>query len=96
MDRRQEPTAIIQVRGHPGLGQVAIGQTVRDGRILDRLGKQRKCNLPKQTNKQTKLGLGYKREKSKIFFNKAYSGVAKGDGAGGEVEWSLGLADASY
>lgn len=46
--------------------------------------------------KQQQLGLGYKREKSKIFFNKVYSGVAKGEGAGGEVEWSLGLADASH
>lgn len=93
MDSRQEPTAIIQVRGHAGLGQVAIGQTVRDEHILDRLGKQRKCNLPK---KKKRLGLGYKREKSKIFFNKVYSGIAKGEGAGGEVEWSLGLADASH
>lgn len=46
--------------------------------------------------KQQQLGLGYKREKSKIFFNKVYSGVAKGEGAGREVEWSLGLADASH
>ena len=80
---------------HPGErlcwpSQVAIGQTVRDKHILDRLGKQRKCNLPKKKKKT--LGLSYKREKSKIFFNKVYSGVAKGEGWSG----SLGLADASY
>lgn len=57
MDSRQEPTAIIQVRGHPGLGQVAIGQTGRDEHILDRLGKQKKCNLPKK-KKTTTTGFG--------------------------------------
>ena len=49
---------------HPGErsrwpSQVVIGQTVRDEHILDRLGKQRKCNLPKtKQNKTKKTGFG--------------------------------------
>ena len=52
----------------------------------------RKYDLPKKKSKQINWGLGYKREKSKIFFNKVYSGGAKGDGAGEGVEWEFGVS----
>lgn len=83
MDSRQEPTAIIQVRGHAGLGQVAIGQTVRDEHILDRLGKQRKCNLPK--NKKDWVWV-IKEKSQRSSSIKCIQGLPRGRGLG--ERWS--------
>ena len=57
------------------------------------LGSRENAICQKQNKtKQKKLGLGYKREKSKIFFNKVYSGFAKGEGVLGGMEWDAGVS----
>ena len=71
-----------------------IGQAVRDEHILDRLGEQRKYDLPKKKPKQINWGLGYKSQRSSSI--KCIQGLPRGTGQGKGWSGSLGLADASY